>query len=135
MQMKAPPLTPNFATATGRELSLELARRYPNDDWVAALAKGAVMNRGDVERILQTEVPVSEGILEAAMNLEQTITPPDPQAQDDLFEAQTNARDAVMEVDGEAGLNMVPSPKPHPSRTNSPNEQGVRGEDYENQEI
>ncbi len=40
----------------------------------------------------------------------------------------------MMEVDGEAGLQIVPSPKPHPSRSNSRHEQGVRPEDHENNE-
>jgi len=128
-----PPL--DTGAASGPELAAALSRRHPNDDWLAALAKGAVMNRGDVEEILRSDAPPPQQIIDAVTALETVLRPPDPEARDDVFEAQTNAQDAVMEVDGEAGLQTVASPKPHPSRSNSPDEQGVREGDYQNNEI
>ncbi len=120
------------ATATGPHLAAALAERHPHEDWLAALAKGAVMSRGDVKRILLSEAPLPQAILDAVVDLERMLIPPDPSGTDDLFEARTNDGDARMEVDGEAGLHTVPSPKPHPSRSNSLYEQGVREEDREN---
>lgn len=132
MPTKTQSLPIDPATATGPALAAALTERHPHEDWLAALAKGAVMSRGDVERILTTEAPLPQTILDAVIDLENTLTPPDPAGADDLFEARTNDTDAMMEVDGEAGLQTVPSPKPHPSRSNSLHEQGVREKDHEN---
>ncbi len=135
MSAKPPSLPIDPATATGPHLAAALTERHPHEDWLAALAKGAVMSRGDVEQILMSEAPLPQTILDAVLDLEQTLAPPDPSGADDLFEARTNADDAMMEVDGEAGMQTVPSPKPHPSRSNSLHEQGVREEDHENNDI
>ena len=130
---QALPLAPGLAT--GRSLAEWLASRHPGEDWIAALAKGAVMNRPDIEAILASDEAAPPAIIEAAQNLEAMLQPPNPAGQDDIFEARTNDDQAVMEVDGEAGLNTVPSSKPHPSKSNSPDEMGERKEDYQNDGI
>ncbi len=130
---QALPLAPG--STGGRSLADLLARRHPGEDWIAALAKGAVMSRPDVEAILASDDPAPPAILEAASSLEAMLQPPDPYGQDDIFEARTNDDQAVMEVDGEAGLTNVPSSKPHPSRSNSRHEMGERKEDCQNDGI
>ncbi len=134
MPANLPALPIDPATATGPDLAAALTERHPGEDWLAALAKGAVMSRGDVSRILLSGEPLPQTILDAVIQLEQTLTPPDPSRTDDVFAARTNDGDARMEVDGEAGLHTNPSPKPHPSQSNSLHEQGVRKDEYENNE-
>ncbi len=131
MQAKARPTLVDPGSITGTDLAATLAARYPREDWLAALAKGAVMSRGDVARILHAEGPLPAVIVHAALDLEALLATPERTRGDDVFAARTNADDAMMEVDGEAGLQTVPSPKPHPSRSNSPHEQGVREGDRE----
>jgi hypothetical protein len=126
---------PEGSAPTGLALAERLARRHPAEDWVAALAKGAVMSRIEVEAALASDQPAPPRILAAVDALERMLQPPDPQGQDDVFEARTNDRDATMEVDAEAGLTNVPSPKPHPSRSDSPHSMGERKEDYQNDGI
>jgi len=117
---------------TGAELVAMLSSRHPDVDWLAALAKGAVMSRADVEDMLSGPAPLPAVLIDAASDLDRTIVPGDPTARDDVFGAQTNDADSPMEVDAEAGLTTVPSSKPHPSRSNSLNEMGERTEDYQN---
>lgn len=135
MQDLYAPDPPGSDRPTGLALAERLARRHPGEDWIAALAKGAVMSRGELEGILASDEPAPPPILSAAAELEELLRRPDPQGQDDVFEARTNDVAAPIEVDAEAGLTTVASPKPHPSKSNSPNEMGVRKEDYQNDEI
>lgn len=113
----------------GAGIADALSRRYPHDDWLAAVAKGAVVNRSEVESHLSPGVAPPESILRAIRDIERHLAPPDPTSTENVFSAQTNDDDAMMEVDGEAGMTISPSPKPHPSKSNSPNEMGVRPED------
>lgn len=113
----------------GRGLADALARRYPADDWLAALAKGAVMSRGDVEAHLLSAEPMPSAILEAAAQLDELLRP--PEAGDHVFAAETNDEAAAIETDAEAGLHVLPGPKQHPSRSNSPDEMGQREGDYQ----
>lgn len=135
MQEDRSPLPSGHEAIDGTSLASTLARRHPDEDWLAALAKGAVMSRCDVERILESSDPVPPMILEAAAAIDRTLQPPDPSSSDDVFEAKTNDQDAQFEVDSEAGLTNLPSPKPHPSRSDSPDAMGVRKDDRQNNEI
>lgn len=112
------------AATNGADLAVMLAGRYPGRDWLAALAKGAVMPRADVERHMQSTYPPPGSILRAIEDLDQTLDPGDPGAGDDVFAADTNDDVARMEVDAEAGMTVSPAPKTSPSRSGSPHEMG-----------
>ncbi len=118
------------AAMNGAELAVALAKRYPGEDWLAALAKSAVMPRGEVERHLQASAPPPGSLLRAIEGMDAALDPPDPQATDDVFAASTNDRDAQLEVDSEAGHVVLPHPKPSPSKSNSPNELGTRTDEH-----
>jgi hypothetical protein len=111
----------------GEAVRRDLERRYPDRDWLAALAKAAVASRADVEAMLDAEFIPPE-LEQAAAEVDALMAPPDPGAadRDRPFSASTNDADAIMEVDGEAGLNATPAPKWRPSQTGSPHEAGER---------
>lgn len=112
------------AHSSGLELASMLAARYPDEDWLAAIAKGAVMPRADVERALQSPEPPPGSILRAIEDIDLTLTPGDPAADDHVFAARDASGAARMEVDAEAGLNVLVSPKTSPSKSGSPYEAG-----------
>jgi hypothetical protein len=106
---------------SGRELVRAMERLYPDRDWLAALAKAAVVPRAEVERMLAGET-LPDTLTNAVKALPETLDPGDPDATDDIFDADTNADAAVMEVDGEAGMVVSPSNKGMPSQTGSEHE-------------
>jgi hypothetical protein len=105
----------------GQELARALERRYPDRDWLAALAKAAVVPRAEAERMLAGET-LPDTLLDAVKALPDVIDPGDPDATDDIFDADTNADAAAMEIDGEAGMVVSPSNKGMPSQTGSEHE-------------
>jgi hypothetical protein len=119
------------AEMTGPHVARDLSRRFPDVDWIAALAKGAVASRADVEAMLASSARLPDRILLAAEEIERHIHPGDPAAADDVFAASTNADAAPIEVDAEAGAVVLPAPKPHPSRSGSRHEMGERRAEHE----
>ncbi len=114
--------------ANGQEAAVMLARRYPGQDWLAAVAKGAVMSRGEVERHFQMSGPLPDELAAAVAEIDRHLETPDAGARDHVFAADTNDHAAAIEVDGEAGLNVVPGPQPKPARAGSVHEMGQKGE-------
>lgn len=114
--------------ATGRNLALALRRRFPEQDWLGALAKAAVLPRGEVEWLLQQEGPPPPELVRAADEVEGLLAEPaQDAAQDDhAFAATTNDADAPMEVDREAGMTVSPANKGMPSRSGSAYEMRIR---------
>jgi hypothetical protein len=107
--------------SNGQELARALEIRYPDRDWLAALAKAAVVPRIEIERMLAGET-LPDTLTNAVKALPRTLDPGDPDAIDDIFDAGTNAASAAMEIDGEAGMVVSPSNKGMPSQTGSEHE-------------
>lgn len=113
--------------ASGRRLALALQKRFPEHDWLAALAKAAVLPRGEVERLLQLEAPPPPALMEAAREVETLLAEPaQPGSNDHVFAATTNDTDVPMEVDREAGMTASPENKGMPSQTGSEHEMRTR---------
>jgi hypothetical protein len=125
--------------ATGPALALALQRRHPGQDWLAALAMAARRPRGDIERYLKEDGELPPFLRKAS---EQVATLLHQQAdamrgtvpQDNVFEAQTNDRDAPMEIDSEAGTIVQPSNKGMPSRSGSEHEMRTKAPKAEKNE-
>jgi hypothetical protein len=111
---------------TRAELAALLRPRLGNEDWIAALAKAAVVPRADVEAALAGEGPLPRWIVEAAGAVETETAPGRIDRSDHVFAARTNDVDAPMEVDAEAGMTVAPGAKMAPSETGSPHEMGER---------
>jgi hypothetical protein len=109
---------------TGPMLARELSSRFPQEDWLAALGRGAVLPRVEVEQWLATDSPVPPALLKAAQDIERHLDLGQPGHGDHIFRARTNAPDAPMEVDAEAGMTVTPGAKMAPSKTGSPFEMG-----------
>lgn len=116
----------NRTIPTGPEVAAALSRAYPGQDWIAALGRGALLSRSDVETCLVTEAPVPPALLDAYTEIERHLDLGQPTATDDVFAASTNDTDAPMEVDAEAGMTVSPGAKMAPSRTGSPHEMGEK---------
>jgi hypothetical protein len=121
---------PSAATRSqdGASLALDCARRHPGQDWLAALAKGARMNRAEVEDHLRATTPAPRALVDAARDLDALLAPPDADASDHVFAAETNSDAAPMEVDAEAGMIVTPGEKPRPSQSGSRHEAGAKPE-------
>ena len=116
------------AQLDGAQLVAELSQRYPDADWLAALAKGAVMSRSEVDGHINAGSPLPDRIVQAVQQIEDHLSPPDPADQSNVFAAQTNDDAAQMEVDGEAGLTVLPGARPNPSKSDSIHSMGQRRE-------
>lgn len=62
-------MRPTEPIRTGRELALRMAASFPQEDWVAALAKRAGKSRDFVEWHLQEDLEPPQEILSAAAEM------------------------------------------------------------------
>jgi hypothetical protein len=113
-------------TPTGPQVAAALSHAYSGQDWIAALGRGTLLPRAEVEQYLVTDAPVPPALLQAYQDIEQHLHLGTPTAKDDVFNATTNDADAPMEVDAEAGMTVSPGAKMAPSQTGSPHEMGEK---------
>lgn len=112
---------------SGRLLAMALNDRFPDRDWLAALAKAAMLPRSEVERLLRREEAPPASLVEAAREIETLLDVPTVAGpRDHRFAATTNDTDAPMEIDHEAGMVTSPSSKDMPSQTGSRHEMRTR---------
>jgi hypothetical protein len=103
----------------GAAFAAAMERHFSGEDWVAALAKACIWPRERVQNCLIAGTPVPSELHDAALQVDELLTPPDIGAQDHVFAATTNDAQAAMEVDSEAGMILSPSDKPQPARSRS----------------
>lgn len=60
---------------TGLRLARTLAHAYPDRDWIAALGRGAVMPRADIEQLLAGQGALPKALLKAADEIERHLDP------------------------------------------------------------
>jgi hypothetical protein len=63
---------------TGQALAVILAGRFPQHDWLDALARMTHLPRGEIERHLQERYPLPPAIAAAAERLDATRMAPGP---------------------------------------------------------
>lgn len=75
----------NSSSLTGRELALALARKFPDQDWVAHLSERSGLDRDTVEWHLQEDMAPPDAVRRAASEMESELEHPgDAMARDDL---------------------------------------------------